>query len=148
VFDHQVFNFDLAGLGDGRNVTWAVNLTTGQASVFFFTDHQTNSANTVLYVCAEQLGLQAGETLQVQVGFALAFDFYFDNGVTDLAAIRLGPGVANSPITFQGNNSGFAVLPSGATVKGTLSGTGITRGALILFRDGAPDGNEAAIIEP
>ena len=152
--DYEVFNADLSifspsfNLSDGRNVTVVVNLDTGAASAFFFTDHETNSANTVLYACASQLGLSAGQTLQGHVAIGGAFDLYFQGAVTDFVPIQFGPGIASTPVTFQGNNSGAVVLGSGDSVTGTLSGLGTTRGALLLFRGGAPDGNEAAVIEP
>ena len=52
VDDYQVFNSDLSGfdsLTDGRHVTFAQNLATGSASAFFFTEHSTNTGNTILY---------------------------------------------------------------------------------------------------
>jgi hypothetical protein len=57
--DFMVFNAD-ASLGGGpfqaRSLTWALDLSNGSLSAFFFTEHATNTANTVLYVCAEQIG--------------------------------------------------------------------------------------------
>ena len=153
-FDYEVLNADFSflsgfNLSDGRNVTIVENLDTGDASAFFFTDHETNSANTVLYTCAAQFGLSAGETLQAQVAVGAAFDLYFQGAVTDFVfPLNIGPGIASTPVTFQGNNSGVAVLGPGSSVKATLSGTGITNGALLLFRGGAPEGNEAAVIGP
>jgi hypothetical protein len=73
--DYAVYNFDLSNssrLGDGRNVTWAQDLATNDTgkggnphsqpappapTAFFFTQHSTNSANTILTVCGDQLGL-------------------------------------------------------------------------------------------
>jgi hypothetical protein len=56
--DFAVFNGALSapGFSDGRNVTWALDYSTNDASARFFTEHAMNSANTVLYACAEQIG--------------------------------------------------------------------------------------------
>ena len=84
--DYAIYNRDqsgLASLSDGRNLTFVQNLTTGAESAFFFTDHNTNSANTVLYVCAEQLGLSLdniGDTFDA-AGFAV--DYYTSGTVRD-----------------------------------------------------------------
>ncbi len=67
VFDYDIFNFDLSlstSLSDGRNVAWVVDLATGDASAFFYTDHGTNSGNTALYFCGEQIGMNAANFFQ------------------------------------------------------------------------------------
>ena len=144
VFDGNVFNYEitLGDLSDGRNLTWAIDYATGAMTAFFFTDHQTNSANTVLTVCAEQIGLKGGEVNQAKVYVAGAYDNYFTGDYTDFGSALLGAGAANSPVTFQGNNSVAQYLPAGASVKGTFSGAG---DALFLFTD-APEGNEAVVL--
>ncbi len=61
--DYVVLNRDASGLGtisDGRQVTWAVNLATGAATAFFFAEHSTNTGNTVLLICGEQVGIERG----------------------------------------------------------------------------------------
>ena len=84
--DYAVYNRDISGtasLSDGRNLVYAQNLATGDEEAFFATDHKTNSGNTVLYVCAEQLGLtgaDAGKAVDVD-GFAV--DFYTSGTVRD-----------------------------------------------------------------
>ena len=58
--DYAVYNRDQAGLAalsDGRNLTFVQNLETGDEDAFFYVDHTTNSANTVLVFCSEQIGL-------------------------------------------------------------------------------------------
>lgn len=79
-YDYAVYNFDasLSGsISDGRQLTWAENLETGDATAFFFTEHATNTANTVLYVCGEQVGLTIDDVLATNVGVAVeAYDWY------------------------------------------------------------------------
>jgi hypothetical protein len=85
-FDYAVFNFDLGlpGLSDGRNATWVQDLTTGQTTAMFFTDHGTHSGNMVLTFCAEQIGMNAANFGQMMDVSVLAIDFYYSGLVTDL----------------------------------------------------------------
>ncbi len=77
-FDYDVFNIPLNFLGlpgDYRNVTYAQNLATGAGQAFFFTEHATNTANQVLYVCDTQIGSPApGAPVP---GLAYVSDVYF-----------------------------------------------------------------------
>ncbi len=69
--------FGTSGL-DGRQLAWAWNLTTGQATAYFYAEHATSSSTTVLHACAEQLGLSGADLLTKQIGVAAyAQDFYF-----------------------------------------------------------------------
>ncbi|NIQ12785.1 MAG: hypothetical protein GWO08_23195, partial [Gammaproteobacteria bacterium] len=67
--DYVVLNRDLtfSGVGDGRQVTWVFNLATGSASAFFFAEHSTNTGNTVMYICGEQIGLTGTDMLSTNV---------------------------------------------------------------------------------
>ncbi len=80
-FDYNVFTFDLSldpsALSDGRNVTWVADMATGDATAFFFTDHLTNSGNTVLYICGDQIGMDASNFFDpMDVQYA-AIDYYY-----------------------------------------------------------------------
>ncbi|MGK7295495.1 MAG: S8 family serine peptidase [Candidatus Wenzhouxiangella sp. M2_3B_020] len=78
--DFSVLNRDFTfnQLADGRQLSWALNLGTGGASARFFAEHATNTGNTVLYVCAEQVGLSAADLLDTNVNaFVVTQDFYF-----------------------------------------------------------------------
>jgi hypothetical protein len=153
-FDYAVFNFDLSLTGarsDGRNVVFAQNLRTGRASAFFFTDHETNSANTVLYVCAEQIGLTGAALGRPIDARALAVDAYFQDVVTDfLVDLTIVPGGERYLGVFDGTAVGATLLPSRTTADLNIvdfgPGDGTDAGLLLLYRGGAPDGNEAAAI--
>jgi hypothetical protein len=84
--DFAVFNFELAGnLTDGRNVVIAQEIESGDETIFFFTDHATNSGNTVLIICGEQIGLTADDIGTTQLSAdLLAVDIYFQGRVTDV----------------------------------------------------------------
>ena len=154
-FDYAVFNYDLAypSITDGRNVTWVENIATGKASAFFFTDHGTNSGNTVLMFCGEQIGMNQtnlGQPMGVQ---ALAVDIYFTGNVTDaLTGLTVIPGgerylglVNDIP---YGDTQTMTVLDFGS------EGTNPTETGVLLIQDasrggvrgGAPADNEATAI--
>ena len=154
-FDYNVFTFDLSlstSLSDGRNVVWVADLATGEASAFFFTDHDTNSGNTVMLICGDQIGMDASNFFDpMDVQYA-AFDWY--NG---------GPGDATGVMTisplgeqffgvFQSTGGNFSDLPANTTDQLEVLDFGfITNntetGLLLLYRGGAPASNEAAAIE-
>lgn len=79
--DFVVLNRDASGLGtitDGRQLSWVLNLATGSTSAFFFAEHSTNTGNTVLLICGEQIGMNAADLLVNQVDMDVyAQDFYF-----------------------------------------------------------------------
>ena len=84
--DYIVFTADAEGYGslsDGRSLTWSYNVATRKCEAFFFTDHGTNSANTILTICGEQIGLNAsavGKPMNVDVQ---AWDWYYTGTMTD-----------------------------------------------------------------
>ena len=52
-------------------------------NIFFLTDHATNSGNTVLTICAEQIGLTGEDFVTPLTADLLAVDTYFAGRVTD-----------------------------------------------------------------
>lgn len=78
--DYIILNRDASGLNtisDGRQLAWAYNLDTETASAYFFAEHAMNTGNTILYVCAEQVGLTAADMLATNVDISVfAQDFY------------------------------------------------------------------------
>jgi subtilisin family serine protease len=156
-FDYEVFNFDLAfpGIDDGRNVTWVANLATDDADAFFFTDHGTNSTNTVLTFCGEQIGMNASNFFQPMDIVVGAFDLYFTGNVTDTVEdLTISP-LGERYLGFL-DNFGTGDIPSGATKTLTVLDFGPVDtnpselGLLLLLdasrgavRGGAPARNEA-----
>ncbi len=119
VDDYVVLNRDASGLGtitDGRQLTWVVNLATGAASAFFYAEHSTNTGNTVLYICGEQIGMNAANLLATRVNMAVvAQDFYYGGPgdmVTGLTVTPLGERFYGVPSDVPGNSSN----PSGLAV--------------------------------
>jgi hypothetical protein len=155
VFDYEVFNYDLAlpAITDGRNVTWVADLATGDASAFFYTDHGTNSGNTVLYFCGEQIGMNATNFFQPVDIQVLAVDLYFTGNVTDyLDGITVAPlgerylGLVSD--IAPGGEETLAVLDFGSGNDTTETGVLLLLdGARGDIRGGAPKGKEAISIK-
>jgi minor extracellular serine protease Vpr len=85
VVDYAVLNQDLAGLtqlSDGRQVTAALRLSpTGSilsTSAFFFAENSTNTGNTVLRVCGNQLGLTTADIGRPMNAMFFASSWYFN----------------------------------------------------------------------
>jgi subtilisin family serine protease len=158
IADYAVLNSDLTGpfgFGDGRQVTWAVDLATGGASAFFFTEHGMNTGNTALYICGEQVGLTGTDMLATNVDMnVFTLDFYYGgpgDSIEGLTVTPLGerffglpndvPGNANDPaglLVFD-----FGVFPGNSPELGVLMFTNGDRGS--GARGGATQETEALL---
>jgi subtilisin family serine protease len=160
--DFAVFNQDLSGgaLTDGRNATWVVDLATDDATIFFLTDHGTNSANTTLVLCGEQIGMNADDFGSPITADLFAIDIYFTGRETDMiTGLEFAPlGERYFPVV---GDDGFGlgdVAPGGTETlhvqdfgaAGTNpSETGVllfTDGARAAFKAGAPQASEALVV--
>jgi hypothetical protein len=157
-FDWAVFNLDLAGdLSDGRNAVWVQDLSSGDSSIFFFTDHGTNSANTTLILCGEQIGMNAADFGTPITADVLAVDTYFTGRVTDMiTGVEFAPlGERYFPVVGDDGFGSGDVAPGGSETLNVMdfgaagtnpSETGVllfTDGARFDFKAGAPQENEA-----
>lgn len=155
--DYWLLNSDLAGpfqFSDGRQVTWSVDLTTGAADAFFFTEHSTNTGNTVLLACGGQLGLSTADLLATNVDISVeAFDFYFGGPgdfIDDLTVTPLGEQYVPATFDIPGNSSDVAGIfdygpfPGNSPELGILLNTNGDRGT--GARGGATEDTEALII--
>ena len=161
VDDYVVLNRDASGLStisDGRQLAWAVNLNTGGASAFFFAEHATNTGNTVLYICGEQVGLTGTDLLATNVGMdVIAQDFYYGgpgDEILDLVVTPLGErffGMPNDVAPFTNDPAGLAVydfglFPGNTPEQGLLLFTNGDRGS--GARGGATDSTDHLIFTP
>jgi len=160
--DYIVFTADAEGYGslsDGRSLTWSYNVATRESEAFFFTDHGTNSANTILTICGEQIGLDAGAFGKPMNVDVQAWDWYYTGNMTDeITGLVLAPlgerflGVIGSTV-ISGDIAPFSSAKLtvvdfgdiGTTEKGLMlvldaSRLDASRGS---YRGGAPAGNEA-----
>jgi minor extracellular serine protease Vpr len=160
VDDYVVLNRDASGLGtitDGRQLSWVLNLRTGASSAFFFAEHSTNTGNTVLLICGEQIGMNAANLLATNVNMAvLAQDFYFGGPgdlVEGLTVTPLGERFYGEPNDVPGNTSNsaglavydFGAFPGNSPELGLLLITNGDRGA--GARGGATQDTEAVLFQ-
>lgn len=159
-FDFQVrtADFTLNQLTDGRNLTWVVNLRTGAADAFFFTEHALESATFKLLICDSQLtdatrpaslgGPLAPPALGQPVDASVeAEDIYYVGLTTDsIKGITFAPGGERYLATVSTGLS----IPGGATAQLTISDTGSTTNTtetgILIVTGNAPFGNEARAI--
>ena len=143
--DYEVYNFDLSGsssVSDGRQVTWAYNYNTEVASAFFFTEHATNTTNTGLYICAEQVGLTYDDMLAINVDMAVeAWDFYFGGPgdyVDGITVTPYGEQYYGIPADIPGKSVGSMTVLDFGLWPGNTAELG-----LMLFTNGARSGIDA-----
>lgn len=169
--DWAVFNLDFAGasLTDGRNAVYAQDLESGASTVFFFTDHATNSANTTLLICGEQIGLTAADMGVTELtADVLAVDQYFQGRVTDqVLGLRFIPGGERYFPVYDVGAGGtpsafFTEIPPGGSEEVLIydfGDAGTSEIGVLLFNDGftitggahkpgAPPGFETIVLKP
>jgi len=104
---------------------------------FFYAEHATNTGNTALYICGEQVGLTGTDMLTTNVDMDVyADDFYFGgpwDAVEGLTVTPLGERFYGVPNDVPGNTSD----PAGLTVSdyGLFPGNTPELG-LLLFTNG------------
>jgi hypothetical protein len=93
VFDYEVYNLDLAApTGDGRQATFALKIGETTARALFFTEHATNTGNTALLICAEQVGLTAADMLRTNVKMRVdTIDYYFGGPGDSVEGLTVTP---------------------------------------------------------
>ena len=156
--DYVVLNRDFSSLNtisDGRQLTWVVNLATGTASAFFFAEHSMNTGNTALYICGEQIGMNAANMGATQVDMdVFAQDFYFGGPgdlVEGLTVTPLGERFYGVPVDVAGNSYNpaglsvydFTLFPGNTPELGLMLFTNGDRGA--GARGGATQDTEALL---
>lgn len=144
-------DFSLNNITDGRNLTWVVNLATAEADAFFYTDHETNSANTVMLLCAEQIGMTRADQLKPIDVTAFIDDFYYGglgdviNGITispfgEQYVAEFEKGGVGATLLGPDQKDKMRILDFGRTTNNTESGL------LLLFRGGAESNREAGTV--
>ena len=91
----MVVNRGFSGLNtssEGRQLTYAVDLTRGVASAYFYTEHSMNTGNTVFYICGEQVGLTSADILATNVNMLVyAQDWYYGGPGDEIAGLTVTP---------------------------------------------------------
>jgi len=157
--DAIILNRDLSGTGtisDGRQVTYAFDANADALTAWFFAEHSTNTGNTVLYVCGEQLGLTSGDILATNIGMNVwADDFYYGGPgdfVGGLTVTPLGEQYLGLPDDIAGKAEGtmtvidFGPWPGNTPELGVMMiGNGDRGGAA---RGGSTQATEALLFSP
>ena len=159
--DYVVLNRDLSfnNVTDGRQLAWVFDLSDGSTSAFFFAEHATNTGNTVLLICGEQIGLSGPDILATNVDITSIFaqDFYFggpgDEAVfpNTVTVTPLGEQYYALPNDVAGNTNDpfglpvydFGPFPGNTPELGVLMFTNGDRGA--GARGGATEDTEAQV---
>lgn len=144
--DYLVFNNDqsvfttgsLGTISDGRQLTLVYNLNTDTISAFFYAEHSTNTGNTVLLICGEQVGLTGTDMLSTNVNMSVeAFDFYYGGPgdfVGGLTVTPLGEQYFGIPSDIPGHSVGsmtvvnFGPFPGNTPELGVMLVTNGDRG--------------------
>ena len=151
--DYVVLTRDVSfsNVTDGRNLTWVADLATGNADGYFFTDHETNSANTVMLLCAEQIGMTTANAFQPINVTAYVDDFFFGGMGDVITGITISPFGEQYVAEFEKGGIGVTTLDADKKDKlrvldfGPLTNNTET-GLLLLFRGGAQINREAGTI--
>ena len=156
--DYLVYNFDasLSGqLSDGRSLAWVEDLNAGTADAFFFTQHETNSGNFVLYFCGEQIGMNAEDFFTASMNVdAYAVDWYYNSGADGITGMNVVPLGERYFTLFANGDAGFTTLPPRSTRLGfnildfgdQLNET--ETGVLWLYGPGAPVEARTWVVQP
>ena len=159
--DYVLLNRDFSfnNVTDGRQLSWVFNLNSGSASAFFFAEHATNTGNTVLLLCGEQIGLTGTDMLatNVDITSVLAQDFYYGGPGDEVVApgtltvTPLGEQYFGLPSDVPGNTNNpaglfvfdFGPFPGNTPELGVLLFTNGDRGT--GARGGATESTEALV---
>ena len=155
VDDYVVLNRDFSGpntLTDGRHLTWVLDTSTGGLSAFFFAEHSMNTGNTVLYICGEQIGMNAGNFFQNVDARVEAQDWYYGGPgdvIDGLTIAPLGEQYLGLPDDIPGKSEGtmtvinFGPLPDNTPELGVMMIGNGDRGA--GARGGSTQSTEALL---
>jgi subtilisin family serine protease len=156
--DYVVLNRDASGpttITDGRQLAWVLDLKTNLLSAFFYAEHSMNTGNTVLYICAEQIGMDGSDLLATNVDMEVfAQDFYYGgpgDEVTGLTVTPLGERFYGVPSDVGGNTNDpnalevydFGAFSGNTPEKGLMLVTNGDRGS--GARGGATKDTEALL---
>jgi hypothetical protein len=151
--DYQVFTLDAAGnLSDGRNLTFVFDASTGDSTAFFFTDHQMKSGNTIMYICGEQIGMNAENFFDPMDVAVYAYDNYFTGLFTDgIEGITISPLGEQYLALFEDGGINLTALGPKDTDMLRFLDLGETTnnselGLLLMYRDGAQLGVQTAVL--
>lgn len=134
VADYAILNSDQSGPGspgtDGRQVVFSLDFINGISDALFFAEHSTNTANTVLNVCAEQLGLSLNDTLSTNVDITVeAYSVFYSVSPDDsIDRITITPGGERYVASVEDlgpNESGSVTVQDRGPTEGNSNELGV-----------------------
>lgn len=138
IWDYYVMNGESF---DGGQKTWVFDMSTDWASAWFYAEHSTNTGNTVLYVCGEQVGLTGTDMLKTNVDMIVAtFNGYYLNPpdlVEGLTVTPLGERYYTIPEDVVGKAKGKLTV----TDFGPFPGNSPELGVMLFANGDRGDGN-------
>lgn len=143
--DYIGFTSEIGAFAQSGQNAFFVGPPAGPFRASFFTEHPTNSANTIVTVCGEQIGVTApGQQINVD---AYVYDNYFSGNL--LSYIDGMSTVIGAPRYVD--SVGFGTVPANGSLPITISSASSTAtttesGILLMFSYG-PFGNEARAIK-
>lgn len=123
--DYIVLNRDLSfdNITDGQQVSWVFDVDTGSVGAFFFAEHATNTGNTVLVICGEQIGLTSADLATTRLSISVdATDFYFG-----------GPGDSVGPFTIVPGGDQYVMSDGAGGPAGDIPGRSTARAFIESF---------------
>jgi hypothetical protein len=137
--DYLVFNTELGGFGaTGQNVVYVVDLASGDAAAYYYTDANLDSTNAILTVPLAAVGLTPDQPFTFSV---YAFDNYFTGSQTDAVE---NMGFTPSRPRWAPSEATLVIPPHGsgwlgvAEVAGGAQASPSQTGLLLLYRDSDP----------
>jgi hypothetical protein len=135
--DYVVYNTESGGEnGQGTNVVFVKDLSSGSETAYFYTDADLNSSNVILTAPMKELGMDGPAT---KFEFSVqAFDNYFNNSLTDSVGDMVFMG---SKPRFAADRADFVVQPNKqvnvkvTSVPGGAAASPSQTGFLVLYRD-------------
>lgn len=122
--DFLIQNVDLTGdpaAPDGRQIIYVLNINKdfGESTTGSFVEHSMNTGNTVMYVCAEQIGLDASDILSTNVNIEVYTQDNLTGGPGDeVLQLTITPGgerfVASTQDLASGESGTITVSDRGA----------------------------------
>ena len=144
--DFLIQNVDLSGSPanpDGRQLTYVLNINTalGEATTGSFVDHSMNTGNTVMYVCAEQIGLDASDLLSTNVNIEVYTQDTLTGGPGDeVLQLTITPGGER----FVASTQDLASEESGTITvsdRGAFAGNSEELGVMLITNGDRGPGN-------
>ncbi|WP_157042631.1 hypothetical protein [Roseiflexus castenholzii] len=148
--DYIGFTSEVGTFASSGQNAFFVGPPAGPFRAFFFTEHPTNSANTIVTICGEQIGVTSpGQQINVD---AYVYDNYFTgNELSSIDGMSTVIGAPRYVDSFYLSPLGFGTAPGGGSTSLRIFTTGSTAtttesGILLMFSYG-PSGNEARAIK-